>query len=142
MFTSKERAKAFLDYPNMELLENIPYVLSSDLLAKYREEPEELKQPLNDFQASYRLLVDGLRKSGLSKIKYPDANSTLRLTYGKVRAQAKDARNDADINNYTTLEGMKKYKPNDKEFDLPSDMLQIYEKKDYGKYVDQRSFAR
>lgn len=140
MFTSKERAKAFLDYPNMELLENDPlYVLSSDLLAKYREEPEELKQPLNDFQASYRLLVDGLRKSGLSKIKYPDANSTLRLTYGKVRALPKDARNDADINNYTTLEGMvKKYKPNDKEFDLPSDMLQIYEKKDYGKYADQK----
>lgn len=140
MFTSKERAKAFLDYPNMELLENDPlYVLSSDLLAKYREEPEELKQPLNDFQASYRLLVDGLRQSGLSKIKYPDANSTLRLTYGKVRALPKDARNDADINNYTTLEGMvKKYKPNDKEFDLPSDMLQIYEKKDYGKYADQK----
>ena len=140
MFTSKERAKAFLDYPNMELLENDPlYVLSSDLLAKYREEPEELKQPLNDYQTSYRLLVDGLRKSGLSKIKYPDANSTLRLTYGKVRALPKDARNDADINNYTTLEGMvKKYKPNDKEFDLPSDMLKIYEKKDYGKYADQK----
>lgn len=140
MFTSKERAKAFLDYPNTELLENDPlYVLSSDLLAKYREESEELKQPLNDFQASYRLLVDGLRKSGLSKIKYPDANSTLRLTYGKVRSLPKDTRNDADINNYTTFEGMvKKYKPNDKEFDLPSDMLQIYEKKDYGKYADQK----
>jgi hypothetical protein len=140
MFTSKERAKAFLDYPNMELLENDPlYVLSSDLLAKYREEPEELKQPLNNFQASYRLLVDGLRKSGLSKIKYPDANSTLRLTYGKVRALPKDARNDAEINNYTTLKGMiNKYKPNNKEFDLPSDMLKIYQKKDYGRYADKK----
>jgi hypothetical protein len=140
IFTSKERAKAFLDYPNMELLENDPlYVLSSDLLAKYREEPEELKQPLNNFQASYRLLVDGLRKSGLSKIKYPDANSTLRLTYGKVRALPKDARNDAEINNYTTLKGMiNKYKPNNKEFDLPSDMLKIYQKKDYGRYADKK----
>ena len=140
IFTSKERAKAFLEYPNIELLENDPlYVLSSDLLAKYREEPEELKQPLNDYQTSYRLLVDGLRKSGLSKIKYPDANSTLRLTYGKVRALPKDARNDADVNNYTTLKGMvKKYKPNDKEFDLPNDMLNIYEKKDYGRYADKK----
>lgn len=140
IFTSKERAKAFLEYPNIELLENDPlYVLSSDLLAKYREEPEELKQPLNDYQTSYRLLVDGLRKSGLSKIKYPDANSTLRLTYGKVRALPKDARNDADVNNYTTLKGMvKKYKPNDKEFDLPNDMLKIYEKKDYGRYADKK----
>lgn len=140
IFTSKERAKAFLEYPNIELLENDPlYVLSSDLLAKYREEPEELKQPLNDYQTSYRLLVDGLRKSGLSKIKYPDANSTLRLTYGKVRALPKDARNDADVNNYTTLKGMvNKYKPNDKEFDLPNDMLKIYEKKDYGRYADKK----
>jgi V8-like Glu-specific endopeptidase len=142
IFTSKERAKAFLEYPNIELLENDPlYVLSSDLLAKYREEPEELKQPLNDYQTSYRLLVDGLRKSGLSKIKYPDANSTLRLTYGKVRALPKDARNDADVNNYTTLKGMvKKYKPNDKEFDLPNDMLKIYEKKDYGRYADKKGY--
>lgn len=140
IFTSKERAKAFLEYPNIELLENDPlYVLSSDLLAKYREEPEELKQPLNDYQTSYRLLVDGLRESGLSKIKYPDANSTLRLTYGKVRALPKDARNDADVNNYTTFKGMvKKYKPNDKEFDLPNDMLKIYEKKDYGRYADKK----
>lgn len=140
IFTSKERAKAFLEYPNIELLENDPlYVLSSDLLAKYREEPEELKQPLNDYQTSYRLLVDGLRKSGLSKIKYPDANSTLRLTYGKVRALPKDSRNDADVNNYTTLKGMvNKYKPNDKEFDLPNDMLKIYEKKDYGRYADNK----
>jgi V8-like Glu-specific endopeptidase len=140
IFTSKERAKAFLEYPIIELLENDPlYVLSSDLLAKYREEPEELKQPLNDYQTSYRLLVDGLRESGLSKIKYPDANSTLRLTYGKVRALPKDARNDADVNNYTTFKGMvKKYKPNDKEFDLPNDMLKIYEKKDYGRYADKK----
>ena len=142
IFTSKERAKAFLEYPNIELLENDPlYVLSSERLAKHREEPEELKQPLNDYQTSYRLLVDGLRKSGLSKIKYPDANSTLRLTYGKVRALPKDARNDADVNNYTTLKGMvKKYKPNDKEFDLPNDMLKIYEKKDYGRYADKKGY--
>ena len=140
IFTSKERATAFLKYPNKELLANDPlYILSSQLLGKYREQPENLVQPLNDYQKSFRLLVDGLRKSGLSNIKYPDANSTLRLSYGKVRALPKDPRNDASINNYTTLKGMvKKYKPNDSEFDLSKDMLNIYEKKDYGRYANSK----
>jgi len=140
IFTSKERAEAFLNYPNAALLENDPlYQISSGLLAKYREQPEALTQPLNDYQASFRLLVDGLRKSGISKIRYPDANSTLRLTYGTVRALPKDPSNDASINNYTTFKGMiDKYKPNDEEFDLPQEMLAIYDKKDYGRYANSK----
>ncbi|WP_179018811.1 S46 family peptidase [Winogradskyella forsetii] len=140
LFSSKEGALAFLNYPDGALLENDPmFKLSNQLLDKYRENPEELVQPENDFEASYRLLVQGLRESGLSDIQYPDANSTLRLSYGKVRALPKDMRNDADQNNYTTLKGMiKKYKPNDSEFDLDQRMLDIYEKKDYGRYANER----
>ena len=49
------------------------------------------------------LLVEGLRESKIGEIKYPDdANSTLRLTYGKVRSY-QQTNNDAKINNYTTL---------------------------------------
>jgi len=139
IFSSKERAMAFLNYPIPELLANDPlYKLSSGLLAKYREQPENLKQPLNDYQKSFRLLVEGLRESKLSKIKYPDANSTLRLTYGKVRALPKDPRNDAKVNNYTTFKGkLKKYVPNDKEFDMPKDMLNLGTK-DFGRYANKQ----
>ena len=139
MFSSKEGALAFLHYPDAAILENDPLLkLSNDLLDKYRESPEDLVQPENDFQASFRLLVKGLRESGLSDIKYPDANSTLRLSYGKVRALPKDKRNDANVNNYTTFRGMiNKYKPNDSEFDLDQSMLDIYEKKDYGRYANE-----
>ena len=112
--------------------------MSGELLTKYREQPEELIQPTNDFQTSFRLLVEGLRESGLSKIKYPDANSTLRLTYGKVRALPKDKRNDAKINNYTTLKGVvAKYQPGDDEFDLPEGMMDFYNNKDYGRYANE-----
>src|SRR5690606_10740765 len=100
---------------------------------------ENLVQAENDYQAAFRKLVAGLRESGLSKIQYPDANSTLRLSYGKVRALPADDRNDAEFNNYTTLKGMiAKYKPNDPEFDLPQDMLDAYEKKDYGRYANEK----
>jgi len=140
LFSSKERAEAFLKYPDANLLANDPlYKLSSGLLEKYREQPEHIKQPLEDYQKSFRLLVDGLRKSELSNIKYPDANSTLRLTYGKVRALPKDPRNDAAVNNYTTFKGLiNKYKPNDDEFDLPQGILDIYNKKDYGRYANSK----
>jgi hypothetical protein len=77
----------------------------------------------------------------MNPIQYPDANSTLRLTYGKVRALPKDKRNDAKVNNYTTLDGMvKKYKKGDPEFDLPQRMLEEYKKKDYGRYADKNGY--
>ncbi len=140
IFTSKESVEAFIKNPDVTKLENDPlYLLSSQLLTKYREKPEDLVQPENDYQAAFRKLVAGLRESGLSKIQYSDANSTLRLSYGKVRALPADPRNDAAVNNYTTLKGMvAKYKPNDDEFDLPQDMLDIYEKKDYGRYANEK----
>ncbi len=139
IFSSKERVQAFLKYPNEALLTNDPlFKLSSQLYDKYNENPEKIAQAENDFQASFRLLVEGLRESGLSKIQYPDANSTLRLSYGKVRALPADSRNDANVNNYTTLKGViNKYKPNDGEFDLPQRMLDIYEAKDYGRYANE-----
>ncbi|SEA53590.1 S46 family peptidase [Bizionia paragorgiae] len=139
LFTSKEGVEAFLQYPDVAILENDPlFVLSTQLLEKYREQPEDLVQAENDFQASFRLLIQGLRESGLSNIQYPDANSTLRLSYGKVRALPADKRNDANTNNYTTFKGMiKKYKPNDSEFDLEQSMLDSYEKKDYGRYANE-----
>ncbi|MBQ0769206.1 MAG: S46 family peptidase [Bizionia sp.] len=140
LFSTKEGALAFLQYPDDAILENDPmYKLSNQLLDKYRESPEALEQPTNDFDASFRLLVKGLRESGLSDIQYPDANSTLRLSYGKVRALPADKRNDAKENNYTTFKGMiNKYKPNDPEFDLDQSMLDSYEKKDYGRYANER----
>jgi hypothetical protein len=82
--------------------------------------------------------VAGLRKSGISEIQYPDANSTLRLTYGTIRALPADKRNDAKVNNYTTLDGMvKKYKKGDHEFDLPTKLLDMAKARQYGRYADK-----
>ena len=66
---------------------------------------------------------------------YPDANSTMRVTYGKI-----DGYNPKDAVRYTPvtyLEGaMAKYKPGDYEFDVPADLIKLYEAKDYGSYAD------
>ena len=139
IFTSKERIKAFLDLPNEALLTNDPlYVLSNDMLTHFASKSDAIAKAQNDYGAAFRKLVEGLRESKIGSIKYPDANSTLRLTYGKVRSLPADKRNDAKVNNYTTLSGqVKKYKKGDAEFDLPARVLEMNQNKDFGRYADK-----
>ncbi len=139
IFTSIEKIKTYLANPNDATLTSDPlYVLSNDLTSHIGKRSEELMKAQNDFGASFRLLVEGLRESKIGTTLYPDANSTLRLTYGKVRSLPADKRNDATINNYTTLAGqVKKYKKGDLEFDLPTKVLDMSAKKEYGRYADK-----
>jgi hypothetical protein len=139
IFTSVEKIKGYLANPNDAALTSDPlYVLSNDLTAHIGKRSEELMKAQNDFGASFRLLVEGLRESKIGTTLYPDANSTLRLTYGKVRSLPADKRNDAKVNNYTTLDGqVKKYKKGDLEFDLPTKVLDMNAKKDFGRYADK-----
>jgi len=142
ILTSKEKMMAFLEVPSEGALTNDPMMkLSNDMISHLNTRTDELTKLQNDFGKAYRLLVDGMRQSNLSPIKYPDANSTLRLTYGKVSALPADKRNDANINNYTTLQGtINKYKPNDKEFDLPKRLIELNDKKDFGEYADKAGY--
>ncbi len=142
IFTSQDALLAFLDLPSEGMITNDPmYVLSNDLLTHLNSKSDEIAKAQNDFQASFRLLVQGLRESKLAPIQYPDANSTLRLTYGNVQSLPKDSRNDAKVNFYTTMDGLvKKYKAGDAEFDLPARLLELHKNKDYGQYVDKNGY--
>lgn len=142
IFSSKEKVEAFLQNPNAEQLKNdMLYMLSNDLLTKYRAKSEEQAKLDADFSKAFRLLVEGMRTANPNAKYYPDANSTLRLTYGKVRALPADKRNDARVNYYTTLEGtVKKYKPKDEEFDLPAKLIELNKKKDFGQYADKAGY--
>jgi len=139
ILTSNEKVKAFLDYPTDAILASDPlFTISNDMVAHMNSKSDAVAKAQNDFGASFRLLVEGLRESKIGTIKYPDANSTLRLTYGKVRSLPADKRNDAKINNYTTLDGqVKKYKKGDQEFDLPVRVLEMNKSKDFGRFADK-----
>ena len=139
LLTSVDRVKAFLQLPSQGMLDNDPlYALSTDLTAHSALRSDEIVKAQNDYASSFRLLVEGLRESKIGTIKYPDANSTLRLTYGKVRSLPADKRNDATINNYTTFDGMvKKYKKGDQEFDLPTRLLEMNKNKEFGRFLDK-----
>lgn len=142
MFSSKEKVEAFLKNPDANALKADPlYLLSADLLTKYRAKSDEQQKLDADFSKSFRLLVEGMRTANPKAKYYPDANSTLRLTYGKVRSLPADKRNDAKVNYYTTLQGVvNKYKPNDEEFDLPKRLIELNDKKEYGQYGDKAGY--
>ena len=139
IFASKESVLAFMKDPKPETIVTDPlYVISNDLATKLRAKSDEQKQLDDVFEKAYRNMVEGMRESKTNIIQYPDANSTLRLSYGKVLALPKDKRNDATTNNYTTMTGLvKKYKAGDQEFDLPARLLELNKAKDFGKYADK-----
>lgn len=66
---------------------------------------------------------------------YPDANSTMRVTYGKVKSY--DPQDGVHAKYFTTLDGLvAKYKPGSDEFDAPKELIELYNERDYGRYAD------
>src|SRR5690606_19669860 len=142
IFDTPAKINNFFANPSEELLEYHPlFKISKALLYKYRERTPEQEQLEYDYQEAFRKYIAGFLEMNPDAKYYPDANSTLRLTYGTIRALPKDPRNDAKINNYTTLKGtIAKYKPNDEEFDLPQKLIELYESKDFGRYADKAGY--
>ncbi|WP_024568912.1 S46 family peptidase [Elizabethkingia anophelis] len=132
----------FLSNPSAEKLANDKlYKFSAGYIGDNKVLAEKYAKTDEGFQKDSRLFMDGLMKAMPEKKFYPDANSTIRLTYGKIETLPKRADRDytgIKQNYYTTMEGMiKKYKKGDEEFDLPQGLLDLYKKKDYGMYKDK-----
>jgi hypothetical protein len=108
--------------------------LYNDILRNYQVQVlsglNEVQGRINKLQRSYMQAQMDVMKE---KKFYPDANSTLRVTYGNVKPyQARDA---VKYDYYTYLDGViEKYKPGDYEFDVPEKLRTLYRDKDYGQY--------
>jgi hypothetical protein len=141
-FSNPDQLKAYVrGEVRMEISKDPLFLLSQELIAHLNATTPEMAQMQADYARAYRKLVKGLRESGLSEVQYPDANSTMRLTYGTVSALPYDKRNDAKVNFYTTLQGtINKYKPKDEEFDLPERLIELNNTKDFGEYVDKNGY--
>jgi hypothetical protein len=108
------------------LIKNMADKFLKDIAPKY----DEINLRITALQRTYMKAQLELNKD--SRI-FPDANSTLRVTYGKVKGYApKDATLYTPV---TYLDGaMEKYIPGDYEFDVPAKLIDLYKKKDYGQY--------
>jgi hypothetical protein len=84
-----------------------------------------------------RLYLKGIREMNPNLKMYPDANFTMRLSYGNVKSYR--PRDAVNFDYVCTLTGvMEKYKPGDYEFDLPANLIDAYQKKNFGNYKDSR----
>lgn len=105
-----------------------------EILAHYQK---SVQQPMQEYQVAVndlqRIYMQAQLDVMTDRTFYPDANSTMRVTYGQVKGY--QPRNGVYYEYYTTLDGvMEKYVPGDYEFDVPEKLRQLYKDKDYGNY--------
>ncbi len=98
----------------------------------YQKSATDFSSKNYDLGKSY---IKGILEFNKDKTYYPDANFTMRLSYGNVKPyKARDAMN---MDYVCTLSGvMEKYVPGDYEFDLPKELVDAYKRKDFGQYMD------
>lgn len=95
----------------------------------------------NEINQLNRIYMKGMRELITTKKYYPDANSTLRLTFGKV--QGYNPRDAVYYDYFTTISGlMEKENPTSSEFMIEPKLKQLFEKKDYGRYADKNGELR
>ena len=133
IFVDENKMNAWLANPK-SLAKDPIFMLMYDILQSYWDLSEQAEKV--DCSRADRLYMEGLKEMQKDRNFYPDANFTMRLTYGSV--QDYQPADGVTYNYYTTLDGvMAKYKPGDWEFDVPKDLIKLWENKDYGRYADK-----
>jgi hypothetical protein len=140
VFASQDKLFAFLDKPVLKTIENDPVYLTATSINKVSGEVgKNLSQFETDYAIGRRLWLAALMEMNPEKTQYPDANSTMRLSYGTVRDY--EPKDGVLYKYYTTGTGvLEKYKPGDYEFDVPQRQLDLLKKKEYGKYASKEGF--
>jgi len=135
IFASEANLNKFLKKPTVKAIEN-------DLLKQFVEAKYELGDKLMAARAEsvkgmdllHKTYVRGLCEMYSPEPKAPDANFTMRFTYGSVKPY--DPKDGVHYKFYTTLKGvMEKEDPNNPEFVVPAKLKELYEAKDFGRYA-------
>ncbi|MDZ4823607.1 MAG: S46 family peptidase [Flavobacteriales bacterium] len=132
----KNKLYAFMAKPSKKVFDkDMAIAMAKSSIDTYRT---TLGNPAQDkYDKGYRLLVAGLREMQPTKNFYPDANSTMRLTYGKVDDYyPMDA---VHYDYYTTADGIMQKRDNtNPEFIVPDRQAELIEKKDFGRYANEK----
>ncbi|MFN4082022.1 MAG: S46 family peptidase [Bacteroidia bacterium] len=133
IFSNIDMAKAFYNNPKIGLLKNDPAYKHLDAFrTHYNKNFKSIVDEFNEkINALGRTYIKGLMEMQPKKEFYPDANSSIRLTYGTVKSYMKYPL-------ITTLDEAvakhNKFKDNP-EFDMPDRLKQLHKSKDYGQYA-------
>lgn len=139
MIFNDAKWKAFISNPDATVLQDDPaYAYSSAFVKNYVGKYLPLYTQFTAENSELgRLYLKGEMQRSPSQFRYPDANFTMRLSYGQVKPYSP---RDAVAYDYvTTASGvLEKYVPGDYEFDLPPGYVDLIKKKDFGQYVDAK----
>lgn len=137
IFRSQAALDAFLQNPDTKTLrEDLMVQYSKSVKDGYNATSNAMKAETDAYNLAHKTWVAGMLelKAKNGTPVYPDANSTLRLTYGKIGSY--EPADGMEYLYYTTLKGvMEKEDPNNTEFVVPAKLKELYEKKDFGPYA-------
>lgn len=123
---SKEDVKALSEDPAYQLFSDFNDVIEEQVYPVY----DSLELKVNQL---YRTYMKGLMEMQDDKILFPDANFTMRVSYGEVKGSY--PRDGIIYKYYTTLDGViEKDNPKIYDYDVPDRLKELYESKDYGRY--------
>ena len=137
IFRSSKALAAFLQNPSADKLKkDLMVQYAKSVKEGYKATDEAMKAETNAYNRAHKTWVAGMLalKQKEGKAIYPDANSTLRLTYGKIGSY--EQADGTEYLYYTTLKGvMEKEDPENPEFVVSPKLKELYEKKDFGPYA-------
>ena len=137
IFGNKENFDKFIKRPSLNSLEKDWMVLFKySIVDGLTQTALAMKEANQNYNAAHKVWVKGMidMKQEAGQPIYPDANSTLRLTYGQVLPYK--AADGVEYSHYTTLKGvMEKEDPNNWEFVVPAKLKELYNNKDFGRYA-------
>ena len=135
MFADSSKLWEFLENPTAEVMAIDPAFSTAMSIKKKADEIQEQLKVINyDFSKGHRLYVAGIKEMNQGQPLYPDANFTMRLTYGQVLDYY--PRDAVHYNYITTLRGvMEKEDPNNWEFVVHEKLKELYYSKDFGPYA-------
>ena len=141
IFANAESIKAFIEKPNAKKVEKDPaYIVLNSMISHMMNGLAPYRMAMQVIDENNHLFVKGLREfyaeTRPEKSLYPDANSSLRMSYGSVQDYQ-----PADAIHYDyicTANGiLEKYVKGDYEFDAPQRLLDLIEARDFGQYADE-----
>lgn len=139
-FSNADALAKFMQKPNAKSLEKDPLAQAgTEAINAYQALNDELPQDSQDnLERGIRDFTDGILQINSSrKLMSPDANSTIRLTYGNVMSY--DPKDGVSYHYYTTLKGViEKEDPTSSEFAVPTRLKELYEKRDFGRYTNRK----
>ena len=135
IFANETNFNAFVANPTLEALhKDLSAQYAAAVNEKYEELSNRLEEANGDINLLHKTYVRGLCEMYAPTPKAPDANFTLRLTYGNVKSY--DPKDGIHYKYYTTLKGvMEKEDPNNPEFVVPEKLKELYVAKNYGRYA-------